>query len=251
MVFDGEIDSVLVEQSGPIRAVIKLVGTHRPLAGGGRKWLPFVIRLSFYAGGDSIRAFHTFLFDGDKDRDSAGSGFGLVEVCAELIQLLDVPEIKRAWLDYCELYNGSDELQSRSLGKAFARGSPIQGHSRLTAYAAKAKNDPALVQRAWTEFRRSLTAARANASKVPRQLVGRRCCVRWRSYRTSPPTTPPSGDSPRSSASHSSANHSRRNECRHFGRSPVPAAFEYKKVRRHETGGPSKGRLPSKRFIPG
>ena len=29
--------------------------------------------------------------------------FGLVEVCAELIALLDVPEFERAWLQYCEL----------------------------------------------------------------------------------------------------------------------------------------------------
>ena len=31
--------------------------------------------------------------------------FGLNEVCAELIQLLDVPEFERAWLDYCQYYN--------------------------------------------------------------------------------------------------------------------------------------------------
>ncbi len=80
--------------------------------------------------------------------------FGLVEVCAELIQLLDVPEFKRAWLDYCELYNASPEEQQRRLGRSLGPGNLRQGHARLTAYAARAKNDPELAKRAWSEFSR-------------------------------------------------------------------------------------------------
>ncbi len=78
--------------------------------------------------------------------------FGLVEVCAELVQLIDHPEFTRAWLDYCELYNAGPEEQKRRLGSAPRGVSLQQGHSRLTAYAAKLKGDKVLAQRAWSEF---------------------------------------------------------------------------------------------------
>ena len=80
--------------------------------------------------------------------------FGLVEVCAELVQLLDVPEFKQAWLDYCYFYNGPAEEQVQRFGRALSGLNLQQGHSRLTAFAAKMNNDPALAQRAWQEFYR-------------------------------------------------------------------------------------------------
>ncbi len=78
--------------------------------------------------------------------------FGLVEVCAELVQLIDDPAFKSAWLDYCELYSASPEEQKRRLGTALRGNSLREGHSRLTAYVARAKGDPALAKRAWSEF---------------------------------------------------------------------------------------------------
>ncbi len=78
--------------------------------------------------------------------------FGLPEVCAELIELLDVPEFKQAWLDYCELYNAPAEEQTRRLGAPSRNNNLRQGHARLTAYAARLKADPALARRAWQEF---------------------------------------------------------------------------------------------------
>lgn len=78
--------------------------------------------------------------------------FGLVEVCAELVQLIDEPAFTKAWLDYCELYNGTAEEQTARLGNALGALNLQQGHARLTAFAAKAKQDPALAQRAWREF---------------------------------------------------------------------------------------------------
>ncbi|HEU5077965.1 MAG TPA: Tat pathway signal sequence domain protein [Opitutaceae bacterium] len=78
--------------------------------------------------------------------------FGLVEVCAELLQLLDAPEFKKAWLEYCELYNAPAEEQEKRLGKALKGTSLRQSHSRLTAYAAHEKKDAALAARAWKEF---------------------------------------------------------------------------------------------------
>jgi hypothetical protein len=81
------------------------------------------------------------------------AAFGLPEVCAELIQLLPAPEFERAWVQYCELYNASADEQRAVLGESLGPLNLQQGHSRLTAYAAHRKRDPALAQRAWQEFR--------------------------------------------------------------------------------------------------
>jgi hypothetical protein len=78
--------------------------------------------------------------------------FGLVEVCAELVQLIDEPTFTRAWLDYCELYNAPAEEQERRLGSKLKGISLVQGHSRLTAFAAKNKADATLAARAWKEY---------------------------------------------------------------------------------------------------
>jgi hypothetical protein len=80
------------------------------------------------------------------------AAFGLPEVCAELIQLLAIPEFRRAWVQYCVLYNASPEQQRAELGESLGTLNLQQGHSRLTAYAAHAKRDEALARRAWDEF---------------------------------------------------------------------------------------------------
>ena len=64
--FTSEIASVSVEQAGSVRAVIKIEGRH---AGEGRAWLPFTLRLYFYAGAEAVRVMHSFVFDGDESRD--------------------------------------------------------------------------------------------------------------------------------------------------------------------------------------
>ncbi|PTY06663.1 Tat pathway signal sequence domain protein [Opitutaceae bacterium EW11] len=91
------------------------------------------------------------------DRDVLGvshlnSVFGLVEICAELIPLVDAPEFDRAWLEYCELYSAPKEEQVKRLGKPLGGNGLTQAHSRLTAYAAFRKRDAALARRAWHEF---------------------------------------------------------------------------------------------------
>jgi len=73
--FSSRIESVVVEQSGPIRAVVKIDGVHQ-MKQGSREWLPFSVRLYFHAGSDSIRMTHTFIFDGDENRDFI-SGLGV------------------------------------------------------------------------------------------------------------------------------------------------------------------------------
>ncbi|CAM5229525.1 Tat pathway signal sequence domain protein OS=Streptomyces violarus OX=67380 GN=FHS41_006232 PE=4 SV=1 [Streptomyces violarus] len=70
--FDGAIDKVTVEQEGPVRAVVRVDGKHRK---GSRGWLPFSIRLYFYAGADSFRMVHTITYDGKQEPGKASGDF--------------------------------------------------------------------------------------------------------------------------------------------------------------------------------
>ena len=78
--------------------------------------------------------------------------FGGVEICAELIELFDVPEFEEAWLQYCRLYNATNEERREATGEAFRVQGLPQAHSRLTAYAARRTGDADLAARAWREF---------------------------------------------------------------------------------------------------
>jgi hypothetical protein len=74
--FESEIKKVTVEQSGPVRAVVRIDGVHQNKRG--KSWLPFTVRLYFYAGAESIRMMHTFVFDRDGTKDYiAGLGVRL------------------------------------------------------------------------------------------------------------------------------------------------------------------------------
>lgn len=64
--FASKVNTVTVEQQGPVRAVLKLDGIH---SGNGRDWLPFSVRLYFYAGAESVRIVHSFVWDGDPAKD--------------------------------------------------------------------------------------------------------------------------------------------------------------------------------------
>ena len=76
----GETERVVVEQSGPVRAVIRIEGRHQPApsspssssysaSDADRAWLPFVVRLYLHADGDALRMMHSFVFDGDENQD--------------------------------------------------------------------------------------------------------------------------------------------------------------------------------------
>jgi YetA-like protein len=80
------------------------------------------------------------------------AAFGLPEVCAELIELVSVPEFERAWVEYCELYNAAPQLQQQRLGTSLGSLNLAQGHARLTAYASHRTRDVSLARRAWMEF---------------------------------------------------------------------------------------------------
>ncbi|HWA26412.1 MAG TPA: Tat pathway signal sequence domain protein [Lacunisphaera sp.] len=62
------VKQVTVEQSGPVRAVVKFEGFHRGTVSG-REWLPFVVRLYFYSGETAVRMVHSIIYDGDQEKD--------------------------------------------------------------------------------------------------------------------------------------------------------------------------------------
>ncbi|GAA1578104.1 Tat pathway signal sequence domain protein [Kribbella sancticallisti] len=78
--------------------------------------------------------------------------FGQVEICAELIDLVEMPAFEQAWLQYCRLYNASRAEQTAECGAHFGNLILRQGHARLTAYAAARLDRDDLAARAWREF---------------------------------------------------------------------------------------------------
>lgn len=84
--FTSEIQHVEVERAGDVRAVVKIEGKHLmdlkyakldiadKLEDVDRNsvsvaWLPFTIRLYFYAGSEQVKMVYTFTYDGDQNRD--------------------------------------------------------------------------------------------------------------------------------------------------------------------------------------
>ncbi|OTB04785.1 hypothetical protein M426DRAFT_320376 [Hypoxylon sp. CI-4A] len=83
------------------------------------------------------------------------ASFGLPEIISQLADYLgdDLPvAFESAWLDYCYYYGASSAEQAARYGVSFGSLSLKQGHSRLTAYAAKKLGNATLATRAWNEF---------------------------------------------------------------------------------------------------
>ncbi len=66
--FTGVTRKVTIEQRGPVRASVKIEGVHKSDSGT-REWLPFTVRLYFYAGLAPIRLIHTIVYDGDEKKE--------------------------------------------------------------------------------------------------------------------------------------------------------------------------------------
>lgn len=115
------------------------------IAGLKRRWFageaPFDLATGRYQGqGDYVGVSHL------------SAVFGVVEMTSELLDLLDVPAYRAAWLEYCRYYNAPPAEISALLGTVPPGRSLVEGHSRLSAYAAHQENDHALALRAWSEF---------------------------------------------------------------------------------------------------
>jgi YetA-like protein len=66
--FLSVVKQVTVEQSGPVRAVVKFEGFHQGTVSN-REWLPFTVRLYFYSGETAVRLVHSIIYDGDQEKD--------------------------------------------------------------------------------------------------------------------------------------------------------------------------------------
>lgn len=74
--FIGKIEKVTVEQSGPVRSVVKIEGSHIS-ATGDKTFLPYIVRMYFYSGQQTVKIVHTILYDGDQNKDFI-RGLGVV-----------------------------------------------------------------------------------------------------------------------------------------------------------------------------
>ncbi|KAK1640003.1 hypothetical protein BDP81DRAFT_459280 [Colletotrichum phormii] len=82
--FYGQISSVEVEQTGPIRGVIAVRGVHveasrefEPAVETHQPWVPFTLRFYLYAGSSHIRILRTIIYDGDTKDFVRGIGIRL------------------------------------------------------------------------------------------------------------------------------------------------------------------------------
>lgn len=66
--FESSVKKVTLEQNGPMRTVVKIEGVHAAL-NGDREWLPFCVRLYFFAGIEKVKMVHTIVFDGNEQED--------------------------------------------------------------------------------------------------------------------------------------------------------------------------------------
>ena len=68
--FVGAVSKVTVERAGDVRAVVKVEGSYGTARPGEKEgFLPFIVRLYFYAGSEQVRLVHTFIYNGDQHRD--------------------------------------------------------------------------------------------------------------------------------------------------------------------------------------
>ncbi|GAA2286326.1 Tat pathway signal sequence domain protein [Glycomyces scopariae] len=138
------------EITGSERSRDRLVGTMRDIG---------ALPKGFFTG-EALYDLDTGRFDTARDRVSVShlsAVFGLVEVCSELVSLIDAglvdaPGFRDAWLAYCRLYLADPEVQRAELGVAPDGVHLEQAHSRLTAYAADRLGDDALADRAWRAY---------------------------------------------------------------------------------------------------
>ena len=154
------------ERTGDTRWRERLVNSMRTIGQQPRRFFTAQARMNLDTGAFDRR---------EDDRVTVShlsSVFGLVEVCAELLQLIDEPSFRTAWLEYCELYNAPGAEQEQRLGRALQGLNLQQGHSRLTAFAARETGRTELAERAWTEFYRGPGGIRSNDVTTVHQFSG-------------------------------------------------------------------------------
>lgn len=98
--------------------------------------------------------------------------FGVFEMHAELLDLIDHPAYREAWLDYCEYYNAPAEAFTAKTGAPWSARGLRQGHARFTAFAAARRGRPDLARRAWAELAGQGDRPDRTASAPIRRIAG-------------------------------------------------------------------------------
>ena len=150
----SRIDKVTLEQSGPVRATIKIEGTH-VLAKTGRTLLPFVVRLYFYAGQASIRMVHSIVYDADDQKDFV-RGLGL-EFDVPLREEIQNRHVRLAgdtgmWAEPVKPLMGRRVIESPAGGNIFPTqlaGKPVPPFAAFSAQGQVDINSAA----DWSDFR--------------------------------------------------------------------------------------------------
>ena len=65
--FGGRIDKVTVEEEGPLMCAFRFDGTH--VDANGEERLRFIIRMKVFAGSAELKFTHTFIYDGEPEKD--------------------------------------------------------------------------------------------------------------------------------------------------------------------------------------
>lgn len=65
--YTGQMESVTIEEQGALQTVIKYEGSH--VSAQGIHKIPFVIRMTVGMNGKDLKFTHTFLYDGDEEKD--------------------------------------------------------------------------------------------------------------------------------------------------------------------------------------
>jgi hypothetical protein len=129
--FVTQVDEVRIEQSGPIRAVVRVKGVHRK-DGGDRRILPFDVRLYFHAGVSQVRLVHTIIHDLDEQKDFV-RGLGLA---------FDVPLREQSHNRHVRFGGEGSGLWSESIQPATGRASLLQERRDLYPDQVEGKRLP-------------------------------------------------------------------------------------------------------------
>ena len=121
--FSSRIAKVTAEQTGPLRAVVRIEGVHKADEGT-REWLPFTVRLYFYRGQAAVRLVHSIVFDGDEHKDFIrGLGLAVAVPLREQLQNRHVRfsgEGAGLWAEPVEPVTGWRPLRIAGRTNAFA-----------------------------------------------------------------------------------------------------------------------------------
>ncbi|MEO5493648.1 MAG: Tat pathway signal sequence domain protein [Sphingomonas sp.] len=133
------------ERTGDTRWRDRIVAGMRSIAALPKQWFAGYANYDLATGrftgpGDTVQISHL------------NGAFGVFEMHAELLELIDEPRYREAWLDYCQYYNAPAAEFTAKTGAAAKDRGLRQGHSRFTAYAAVQRKDASLARRAWAEF---------------------------------------------------------------------------------------------------